>query len=89
MKYVVCIPRKPLSLNAKRAPNYQTFLHHAALTVSKGALLQGPLYSRVIWFHRYPSTQGDVDNILKPIHDSLKEAFFQDDHAIVRTAAFV
>jgi len=50
--------------------------------------MRGPLYSRIIWFHRYFSDQGDVDNILKPIHDALKGAAYDDDQSIVRTASF-
>ena len=88
MKVAVCLPRKPKSLNAKLSLRYRDAIHAAALVASQGVLLDGALYSRVIWFQRYVSTQGDVDNILKPIHDALKGAAFSNDHTIVRTASF-
>lgn len=44
------------------------------------------LYSRIIWFHKKPST-GDVDNIAKRIHDALKGVLFLDDGSITHTMA--
>jgi len=45
------------------------------------------LYSRIVWFHRYTHTQGDVDNIIKKIHDSLKDVLFIDDRVVTHTMA--
>lgn len=44
-----------------------------------------PLYSRIIWFHKNRSSQGDVDNIAKRIHDALKGVLFLDDRSITHT----
>jgi len=45
------------------------------------------LYSRIIWFHKYVSSQGDIDNIAKRIHDALEAVVFSDDQAITHTLA--
>ena len=52
------------------------------------SLLSAPLYSRIIWFHKYDTKgQGDIDNIAKRIHDALKGIVFADDAAITHTLA--
>ncbi len=52
-----------------------------------GPLLSEALYSRIIWFHKYASTEGDADNIAKRVHDALKGIVFQDDRLITYTLA--
>jgi hypothetical protein len=59
----------------------------AARSGYRGPLVSDALYSRIIWFHKYPSPQGDVDNIVKKIHDSLKDIVFADDRVITHTLA--
>lgn len=46
-------------------------------------VLLGPLYARIIWFQLEP-TPGDVDNMTKPILDSLKGVVYVDDDQIAR-----
>jgi hypothetical protein len=50
-------------------------------------MVGGPLYSRIVWFHKYRSTQGDTDNIIKKIHDALIGIVFHDDRVITHTMA--
>jgi len=50
-------------------------------------MMSCPLYSRIIWFHKYRSSQGDVDNIAKRIHDALKGVLFLVDGLITHTMA--
>lgn len=49
--------------------------------MGENELLRGRLYARINWFHGEPTTQ-DVDNIVKPILDSLKSIVFVDDSQI-------
>lgn len=50
-----------------------------------GPLVYAALYSRIIWFHKYTSTEGDADNIAKRVHDALKGIIFRDDRLITHT----
>lgn len=50
-----------------------------------GEPLSVALYSRIIWFRKYSSTQGDVDNMAKRIHDALRGVLFVDDRLITHT----
>ena len=52
-----------------------------------GPLISSALYSRIIWFHKYASTEGDADNIAKRVHDALKGIIFQVDRLITHTLA--
>lgn len=74
--------RKPVSLNAKPNPLYAREIATQALSCYSGPMVAHPLYSRIIWFHKYRTSQGDVDNIAKRIHDALKGVLFQDDGLI-------
>jgi hypothetical protein len=44
------------------------------------------LYARIIWFHRYETSQ-DVDNIIKPILDALGGIWFHSDFKIAQCLA--
>ena len=59
----------------------------AAGTRFAGPLLQGPLYARIIWFHKYKTTEGDADNIAKRLLDALKGVVYSDDHSITHCLA--
>lgn len=50
-------------------------------------MLTKPLYSRIVWFHQYNSTEGDADNIAKRIYDALKGILLDDDRLITHTMA--
>jgi hypothetical protein len=50
-------------------------------------MVSGPLYSRIIWFHKYRATQGDTDNIMKKVHDALIGVLFADDRVITHAMA--
>jgi len=79
--------RKPVSLNAKPNPVYAREIAAQARSSYGGPMMSCPLYSRIIWFHKYRSSQGDVDNIAKRIHDALKGVLFLDDGLITHTMA--
>jgi len=81
------LPRRPLSASAKLSQGYVRAIAEAARGAYTGPTVAGPLYSRIIWFHKYRSTQGDTDNIIKKIHDSLIGIIFHDDQVITRTMA--
>ncbi len=87
MTMALCLPFKPRSLNAKRGENYHTAIAKATSERFSGSPLETPLYSRIIWFHKYVSQGGDVDNIAKRIHDALKGVLFVDDGVITHSLA--
>ncbi|RYG68533.1 RusA family crossover junction endodeoxyribonuclease [bacterium] len=79
--FYMLLLRRPVSLNAANQ-KYKSALKDEASKVAQGSeLLAGRLYARIIWFHKDPTTQ-DVDNIVKPILDSLKGVVFEDDSQI-------
>ena len=80
------ITRKPRSANKQPNRGYSNAIH-AARKQYAGPLVSAPLYSRIIWFHKYNSTQGDADNIAKRIHDALIGTLFVDDRIIAHTLA--
>lgn len=84
--FQMIVPQRPASRKSTNS-GYQKGLRAAASKLVSAAPHVGlPLYSRVIWFHTIPVRQGgcdpDVDNILKPIHDSLKGIVYSDDFLI-------
>lgn len=87
MPLAICLPLKPRSLNAKLKASYSSAIADAARAKHDGTILDVPLYSRIIWFHKYISTQGDIDNVAKRIHDALKNVLFEDDRVITHTIA--
>ena len=78
---------RPRSLNAKVKLAYGNAIADAARARHTGSVFDGPLYSRIIWFHKYAASQGDIDNVAKRIHDALKTIVFSDDQAITHTLA--
>jgi Holliday junction resolvase RusA-like endonuclease len=80
---------RPRSLNGKGKlkSGYAELISSAARKRYSGDLLSGALYSRIIWFHKYDSIQGDIDNIAKRIHDALKGVVYSDDRIITHTLA--
>jgi hypothetical protein len=87
MPTVICLPIRPRSLNARVKPAYSHAISEAARSRHIGGLFEGPLYSRIIWFHKSSSSQGDIDNVAKRIHDALKAIVFSDDQAITHSLA--
>jgi Holliday junction resolvase RusA-like endonuclease len=81
------IHRKPLSTNAKLKAGFMRAVAEAARTHYTGPLISASLYSRIVWFHKYRTSQGDADNMAKRIHDALKEIVFADDRVITHTMA--
>ncbi len=81
------IDLKPRSANKPPRQGYSLKIATAARDQYDGPLLTDPLYSRIIWFHKYVSTQGDADNIAKRIHDALKGVLFADDRLITHSLA--
>jgi Holliday junction resolvase RusA-like endonuclease len=81
------LPRKPRSSNKNVNTRYAQAISDAARKQYVGGLVSSALYSRIIWFHKYRSPQGDADNIAKRIHDALKDVVFGDDNVITHTIA--
>lgn len=81
------LPCKPRSANKQPKPAYTRMIGEAARESYTGPLVSAALYSRIIWFHKYASTEGDADNIAKRVHDALKGIIFQDDRLITHTLA--
>lgn len=82
MPFAIIFPRRPVSANRKPNPKFSEDLIQGARVAYPNAPLLGPLYSRVIWFHKSASAQGDVDNIAKRIHDALCGIVYEDDVTI-------
>ena len=81
------LPRKPRSSNASVNPKYMQAIREAAQKHYTGDLTLEALYSRIIWFHKYKTSEGDTDNIAKRIHDAIKDVVFADDRVITHTMA--
>ena len=79
--------RKPLSSGAKLTRGYTAAIRERAAGLYSGPLVTQPVYSRIIWFHKYRLPQGDVDNIIKKIHDALIGIVFTDDRVVTHTMA--
>ena len=79
------VPERPLSLQAKskvHKDRYKYLLSEKAKQeFSDRKIFTTDLYIKIIWCHRLPTEQ-DIDNITKPILDSLKEVIYRDDKII-------
>lgn len=87
LSFTVVIRPRSLNGKGKLRSGYAEVISGAARQRHSGELLGGALYSRIIWFHKYDSIQGDIDNIAKRIHDALKGVVYSDDRTITRTVA--
>ena len=74
------IPRRPISSNKGNNPKFNAAINQAA-QARKPAILDGPLYARILWFHKTRTDQ-DTDNIAKRILDAVKGVVFVDDFVI-------
>lgn len=74
------VPERPKSQSGHTSA-YRERVRKAARATAGTALLNGRLYARVIWFYRRHRV-GDVDNLVKPILDSLKGVVFNDDREV-------
>jgi hypothetical protein len=85
MPFFMVLAKRPISLQKKGPKDrYQESIRAAArqiLNDTESLSLQGDLYIRILWFHSQQTSQ-DVDNIIKPIVDSLKSIVFEDDARI-------
>jgi hypothetical protein len=61
----------------------ETLRQHARAAWGDADPLSGQLYARLLWFRR-GQLDVDVDNVAKPILDSLKWIVYADDAAITR-----
>jgi Holliday junction resolvase RusA-like endonuclease len=88
MAFRMVVARKPLSLQASNKNPYQEYLGKQARAFQgRHPLLDGTLYARITWFHSYRlkrSQDPDIDNIAKPILDSLGNIVFADDRQSVK-----
>ncbi len=84
----MAVARKPLSLQADNKGRYQGYLSGQARGFQgRRPPLVGALYARITWLHGYPLKKNqdpDVDNIAKPILDTLENIVFADDRQIVK-----
>jgi hypothetical protein len=78
--FVIVLPRRPISANRGANPKFSRTIDQAA-RLRQPTLLEGPLYARIVWFHKYRTSQ-DTDNIAKRILDSLKGIVYGDDNSI-------
>lgn len=89
MRFSLVVARRPVSSRAKSA---RKNLYQARLAADAAKSLQADfpsyqrLYCRILWFHSYATAQ-DVDNIVKPILDSLKQIVFKDDYQVAQCMA--
>jgi Holliday junction resolvase RusA-like endonuclease len=85
MPFFMVLAKRPISLQKKGPKDrYQESIRAAArqiLNDTESLSLQGDLYIRILWFHSQQTSQ-DVDNIIKPVVDSLKSIVFEDDARI-------
>jgi Endodeoxyribonuclease RusA len=84
MGFALVIPRRPPS--GSKGPNrkFREVVKTAAkLKLGAGVPLDGPVYARIIWFHRVHTTQ-DADNIAKNILDAIKGTVIGDDFSFVQ-----
>lgn len=80
------LDRRPISLQGNGVQKFKAAISGAARTAfGDRPPMRGPLYVRIVWFHRERTTQ-DVDNIAKPILDSLEGVVFEKDVAVQRCA---
>ena len=87
MAFVMVLPRRPVSVQGGPNKKYKEALSQAAAIRMQGiGMLDGSLYARIIWFHRVKTSQ-DIDNIVKPILDSLKGVVYKDDFQIEQCLA--
>lgn len=87
MSTAFCLNRRPRSVNATRSQSYFDAIAGNARAKHRGEMFDGPLYSRILWFHKRRSSQGDIDNVAKKIHDALKNVVFDDDALITHSLA--
>ena len=80
------LPRRPVSAQGGPNKKYREALAQAASAKMQSGATLGSLYARIIWFHRQKTSQ-DIDNIVKPIFDSLKGIVFKDDFQIAQYLA--
>jgi Holliday junction resolvase RusA-like endonuclease len=88
--FVIIVSRRPVSgqtHSPKSRENYKAelgSLASAAFTLLEP--LTGDLYARIIWFYkgRKGRIEGDIDNIIKPILDSLRGIVYRDDDIVVK-----
>lgn len=78
--FTMVVDRRPVSANRGANTRYTDALREAALS-RRPDILFGPLYARILWFHK-DRTDQDADNIAKHILNALKGAVFDDDVSI-------
>jgi len=82
MTFAMVIPRRPISSNRNANPKFTRAIGETASAwMHSEPLLDGELYTRIIWFHRGKTDQ-DADNIAKRILDSLRGIVFESDNLI-------
>jgi Holliday junction resolvase RusA-like endonuclease len=77
---------KPVSSQAKNTKHsWQSHVTNTALTYHKQPYdVEIKLEVQVFWFSQEQQNRPDVDNILKPILDALKNVVYVDDNQVVK-----
>lgn len=80
-----CITGRPKSSQSSRRDKYQAKIRDKAIEVlgEDYIIPDARFYVRIIWSHSIP-VQGDIDNIIKPILDSMNGVVFTDDRDVIR-----
>jgi len=85
--FSMVLAQKPVSANRGPKASFTAALVAESKRRIGGPMLSGPLYARIIWFHKYKTTEGDADNIAKRTLDSLEKVVFANDHAVTHCLA--
>ena len=85
-RFVIVVARKPQALRSGGKAKYQEFLREIAKSTFLRPRFVGSLYARILWFHREKpnGTDGDADNISKPILDALTDIVYVDDLQVIK-----
>lgn len=87
MAFAMIVSRRPVSGQTKSPKSRENYkielgnLARAAFTLAEP--LSGDLYARIIWFYK-GKIEGDIDNIIKPILDSIRGIVYYDDDIVVK-----
>jgi len=85
--FAMIVSRRPVSgqtKSPKSKENYKAELgDYARAAFTLPELLSGDLYARIIWFYK-GRIEGDIDNIIKPILDSIRGIVYRDDDIVVK-----
>ncbi len=87
MTFAMVLKRRPVSLRAGGRSDYVSEVRERArLAAPPRPFAHERIYVRIVWFHQVP-TQGDLDNIVKPILDALEHVVYENDRLVCECLA--